>query len=388
MDEKEFELIKKAVHNIHNARQAYRQGCEVESLDVVGLKLTNRCNLRCKHCYEWNNEGYHHSMDVSMQSEDMPYEVIEKCIEETKESKPTFYLWGGEPLIYGHIQKLLNRLADENYVVAICTNGHYVLKYLEELKRFGSNLEIVIALEGMEKENDIIRGPGSFNKVAEVIATLSKLKKEGLFKGKITVHTMISNENVFTIKEYIQLMKDWGVENLILCLPWYLSSKISRDMDKFYNEKFDWLSFNNLKEHSWHAFKYKIRPELYADVLAAVDIIQKQDWGFNVRLQPDIKNKNTIIEFLKGENAIEDKSKCCLSLYSRIDVLPSGFVTSCKHFPEFTVGDLNKERVVDVWRSQDMNRIRSIFKERMAPVCSKCNNLYLHGYNNKGKNNE
>ena len=54
MDEKEFELIKKAVHNIHNARQAYRQGCEVESLDVVGLKLTNRCNLRCKHCYEWN----------------------------------------------------------------------------------------------------------------------------------------------------------------------------------------------------------------------------------------------------------------------------------------------------------------------------------------------
>lgn len=199
---------------------------------------------------------------------------------------------------------------------------------------------------------------------------------------------MISNENVFTIKEYIQLMKDWGVENLILCLPWYLSSKISRDMDKFYNEKFDWLSFNNLKEHSWHAFKYKIRPELYADVLEAVDIIQKQDWGFNVRLQPDIKNKNTIIEFLKGENAIEDKSKRCLSLYSRIDVLPSGFVTSCKHFPEFTVGDLNKERVTDVWRSQDMNRIRSIFKEGMAPVCSKCNNLYLHGYNSKGKNNE
>ena len=28
----------------------------------VGIKLTNRCNLRCKHCFEWSETGYHHNM--------------------------------------------------------------------------------------------------------------------------------------------------------------------------------------------------------------------------------------------------------------------------------------------------------------------------------------
>lgn len=387
MDEKEFELLKKTVKIIHKARKAYRSEYDLKYPDVFGLKLTNRCNLRCRHCYEWNDKGYHHSMDECMQNEDMPYEIIEKCIGETKETKPTLYLWGGEPLIYCHIKELLERLAKEKYVVAICTNGHYILKYLEELKKFENNLELVIALEGLENENDAIRGQGSFRKTVEAIECLSTLKKQGEFNGKITVHTMISNENVFSTKEYVEYMKGIGVENLILCLPWYLSDEISADMDKFFDEKFDFLTFDNLKEHSWHAFKYKIKPDLYDEVFRAVDLIQNNNWGYNVRLQPAIKDKETLLGFLQGKNAVEDKCKRCLSLYSRMDVLPSGYVTSCKHFPEFTIGDLKVESVLEIWQSYAMNKIRLAMKDQMAPLCSKCNNLYLHGYN-KGKNNE
>ena len=61
IDEKSFDLIKKVASNISISKKI-SQGLD-ENSDipyVIGIKLTNRCNLRCKHCYEWNESGYHH----------------------------------------------------------------------------------------------------------------------------------------------------------------------------------------------------------------------------------------------------------------------------------------------------------------------------------------
>ena len=27
--------------------------------EEIAFKLTNRCDLRCTHCYQWNDDGYH-----------------------------------------------------------------------------------------------------------------------------------------------------------------------------------------------------------------------------------------------------------------------------------------------------------------------------------------
>ena len=59
IDEKSFDLIKKVASNISISKKI-SQGLD-ENSDipyVIGIKLTNRCNLRCKHCYEWNESGY------------------------------------------------------------------------------------------------------------------------------------------------------------------------------------------------------------------------------------------------------------------------------------------------------------------------------------------
>ena len=51
IDEKSFDLIKKVASNISISKKI-SQGLD-ENSDipyVIGIKLTNRCNLRCKHC--------------------------------------------------------------------------------------------------------------------------------------------------------------------------------------------------------------------------------------------------------------------------------------------------------------------------------------------------
>ncbi|HAU85926.1 MAG TPA: hypothetical protein DCW90_10610, partial [Lachnospiraceae bacterium] len=50
-----------------------------------------------------------------------------------------------------------------------------------------------------------------------------------------------------------------------------------------------------------------------------------------------------------------------------------------KHFPEFVVGDLHKNSVKEIWKNEDYNKIRRTIQCGNMPVCTKCNNLYLHG---------
>src|ERR1700760_4024418 len=39
--------------------------------DEVSFKLTNRCNLRCHHCYEWGADGYHHAFEADERNRDL-----------------------------------------------------------------------------------------------------------------------------------------------------------------------------------------------------------------------------------------------------------------------------------------------------------------------------
>ena len=46
----------------------------------IGLKLTNRCDLRCTHCFQWNDVGFHRNLEkkeVKVQGDlDIDIEII------------------------------------------------------------------------------------------------------------------------------------------------------------------------------------------------------------------------------------------------------------------------------------------------------------------------
>lgn len=72
---------------------------------TIGIKLTNRCNLRCTHCFEWNEEGSHHQMDKEEQTMDLAPDMLRQILRETKEAKSRLYMWGGEPMFHRRFDK-------------------------------------------------------------------------------------------------------------------------------------------------------------------------------------------------------------------------------------------------------------------------------------------
>lgn len=375
-----FERIKRFAANISRSKQLKNSRDEGISIpDAVGVKLTNRCNLRCKHCYEWNEQGYHNNMSQEVQNTDISFDIIKKCVSDTETTSAMFYLWGGEPLLYQNIEALLELLSKEERYTVICTNGLLMNQYIELLCRFDENIELLFALEGDQESNDKLRGTGNFDKAITNIKKMIALKSEDKFKGKISVHTMISNENIDTLPEFVSFLDAIGIDHLILCFPWYISEETSMKMDRYFSENFSDFNKNIHSVPSWHAYKYRIEPANFSKVHEKVGLIRNNIYNMSIHYQPNIKD-DELTCFLEGKDIEQCNGRECYTLYSRIDLLPNGMVSSCKHFQELAYGDLHQDSLINIWNSEKMKYIRHTICHRQMPVCSKCNNLYQHSY--------
>lgn len=376
-------ILAKAAKNMSIVSKGLKENMEF-STDlplIVGFKLTNRCNLRCKTCYEWNEQGYHHNMSEAMKNKELDPEIFDKVMKETSQVKSSVYLWGGEPLFHTEFTKISKIMEREQRVAAMCTNGILIEKRMDDILRFDKDLELLIAVDGFEEENDEIRGKGNYQKVMTNIKTLLDMRRKGEFHGKISIHCVLSGSMVDKMYDFLEYMEELGVDYVIVCFPWYIAPETSDRMDQYYAEHFGTCR-NSVA--SWHAFKFKYPEDEYEKIFAIHKRISERVWKMQVKFQPNLE-LDQIVPFLEDRNVVED-SYCCYSVADRIEVLPDGTLTTCKHFPEFVVGDLNKNTVREIWKNDAYNRIRRAIQSGNMPVCTKCNNLYLHGRKHEKEN--
>jgi len=373
-----FDLLKRTLRNAVLARRQ-RHLNPLSLPETLGVKLTNRCNLRCMHCYQWNESGYHRDMAQAEQRLDLDIQLFERVLDETRPVKSRLYLWGGEPLAHHKIERILELLERDSRETTICTNAHFIGKHLDAICRISDNLELLIAVEGFEIEHDALRGKGSFSKVMSQVGALLRLRGEGIYKGKISIHTVINDRMVGRLYELMAFYERCGVDLVLLCFPWYISEDTSREMNEFVSEKFNWLMDVGEERHSWDAFKYHIDPENIEPLMADLSRINSRVWKINIRYQPGLEF-DEIEEFVRGKSMTARCATTCKVLSTRVDIAPTGKVSACKFFSEFTVGDLNNQPLNEIWQSEAYDKIRAGFEHQLSPACSKCNVLYLHSH--------
>lgn len=153
--------------------------------DEVSFKLTNRCNLRCHHCYEWSEDGYHRTFEAEERNRDLDISVVAKTLDATRENGANVFLWGGEPLFYSHWDDLVELLAEHRRWTSVCTNGVYIEKRLDSLLTISDRLEMFIALDGFEAEHDALRGALSWRRTMKGSAAWSMSGVPGTIAGRL-----------------------------------------------------------------------------------------------------------------------------------------------------------------------------------------------------------
>ena len=144
IDDKAFEKLRRIAPNQLAARRDPQEWRARELPEEVAFKLTNRCDLRCTHCYQWNEVGYHHKLLPTVKGGDLPLAIIAKVLDATRALRSNVFLWGGEPLVYREWDGLVELLAEHERWTSICTNGTLVGRRLDSLLRISRHLEMSI----------------------------------------------------------------------------------------------------------------------------------------------------------------------------------------------------------------------------------------------------
>lgn len=132
-----------------------------DSRFTIQWHITERCNCRCRHCYQEDNRAEASAAEL---------EDIRRQVESFLERRPGLItITGGEPLVHPCFYNLLQEL---RCPFAVLTNGTLIdretARHLAELKpRF-----VQISIEGRAKTHDYIRGPGTFSRAVQGITYL------------------------------------------------------------------------------------------------------------------------------------------------------------------------------------------------------------------------
>lgn len=168
----------------------------LSSPNSVIWDITNRCNLRCRHCYVEAD---------SSQKEGPSKEEALSIMDQLRKAK-VFRLSfsGGEPLLRKDLFDLL-QYASKYFSVEVASNGLLITEEnARKLKsaRIGC---IQLSLDGLEGSHDYLRGrKGAFQKLMEAVTLL---KREGIPFGFTSV---VYEKNFSQTREIIELAEDLG----------------------------------------------------------------------------------------------------------------------------------------------------------------------------------
>jgi MoaA/NifB/PqqE/SkfB family radical SAM enzyme len=380
-DPKTFARLKRTVQQMSQGRQrcladpGYASPLPLE----IGLQLTNRCNLRCRHCFQWNQTGWHRRLKLAERNQDLDFDLIAKLVGQTAAAQPNLYLWGGEPLSYAEWEPLTRLLEEHPLWTVLCTNGIELNKRIESILRISAQLAVLISIDGFEAENDALRGPGSFRQTLGNLDELLRLKQQGNFRGEVSINCVLHEAIVPRLYDFMEYFEAKGVNTVYFCFPWYISPAAAARMDGYFSRNFNWLrEIGPDVPRSWYSYQYHLQSECVPALLDQVRRLNERAWRVRIRFQPALE-PDEIAPFIAGQEAPAQQRRLCLAVSQRMNVLPDGTVTVCKLFPEFVVGDLRQADIAVVWHNPLFRRARELIHRGLMPVCSKCVLLYLHG---------
>lgn len=172
----------------------------IPSLRYLELQITDRCNLKCRHCYIGGG-GSHELSAGQIRSVLAEFEALQGL---------RVLISGGEALVHRSFGEINRFLPDFRVRKVLFTNGWLLTK---EVLR-GLNVdEIQISIDGMEKGHDALRGAGRFKRAMEALS----LARDSGFD--VSVATMVHSGNLREFDEMEKVFKGLGIRDWTVDVP-------------------------------------------------------------------------------------------------------------------------------------------------------------------------
>lgn len=319
-----------------------------ESVFGFQWHITDRCNLRCKHCYQQDYSG---SNELDLTGLKVIADEIIKTLSKW-EKQGDIAITGGEPLMKEEMFPLMQYLesADEVVSIDILTNGTLINgEVVGKIKQLNKIRCVQISLDGASSAtNDAIRGEGVFDKVIRAIRLLTD--------NNIRVNLMftLQRSNMNDIPELIDLATNEGISTLTVERFVPTGSGLSMK-DKL-------LESEEIK----NVFGY-ISGRADQNKVNGYDLISRSRplWI----LINDCVNNTT-----KEVNVSGFTGGICSAGLDGLCISPDATVLACRRLP-IPVGNLQEDSIEKIWSTSELLwQIRD--KQNLKGKCNSCDLVY------------
>ena len=290
--------------------------------------ITDRCNLRCTHCYQ---EDYSGSNELGFDGLKQVADEIIRTLSKW-EKRGDIAITGGEPLLKEEMFPLIHYLesADEISSLDILTNGTLlndkILAQIQELTKLRC---VQLSIEGASPAtNDAIRGKGTFQKVIKAIR---------LLRGKgISVNIMftLQRRNVGDIPSLIDLAVAEGISTLTVerFVPTGSGAKIREELlsPQEINRVFDYISE---------------RAEQEINRVGLTSISRSRPLWV-------MCNSNKVFPDIALSNKDTAGGICSIGL-DGLCILPDATILPCRRLP-IPIGNLKNDSLLKIWHTSDL----------------------------------
>jgi radical SAM protein with 4Fe4S-binding SPASM domain len=295
----------------------------------VSIEITGRCNLRCRHCF--NESGPDNSNEL-------PLEEIEAFLDEVKSWKVrSVRISGGEPTAHRRFRDVVEACRHRGLGIGLNTNGIYAPDMLEYLK--SAPIEIFfVSIDGLEANNDAIRGANTFRRAVE---TCRRLKAAG---QKVMIGFHVGEGNRGDVPGMAALAAELGVDLKVAPL---------RPVGRARRELPDSL----------------IQPRNFYAVVRQLTRLRREYPHIHIYTDFDLLDGPP-----SSDCAREPGRASCKAGRSLINVRSDGAINPCAFFDgqgeEFTAGNIYRESATAVWqRPETFHEFRV---QRKSGACQGC----------------
>jgi AdoMet-dependent heme synthase len=298
--------------------------------------ITERCNLRCLHCYQQESRPAELSLasikDTIGEATDMVRDWADAYGIKLSMS---YNISGGEPFLRSDLFEILEEIAATEADIYVLSNGTVLNKETaRRLARIGIK-GVQVSIEGPEKVHEEIRGKGSFNASVEGVRAL-------LDAGvAVTLNATLSSVNAGYFREMLNLAKSLKVQRLGFSrlVPYGRGAAL---LDKM-------VATDELKK-------------LYMDIYSLDPSPVKIVTGDPIASQLPLSDTDEDM----GDTAVGG----CAAGVSGLTILSDGTITPCRRL-SIPIGNITTDSLREVWASSPvLEKLRD--RTRYDSKCGAC----------------
>ena len=317
---------------------------------TINMLITPGCNLKCRICS---------ARSMMEDSTQLSTQEIKGFIKKISGFNPTVFIGGGEPFMRDDVFDLFNDLKQNNIRFGLVTNGILLDEQKINTLLKMSPQVMIFSVHGPARLHDELVGRnGAFEELSANIKYLGHKRKN----MSLILNCVINEENYKYLEEMVRFGKEIGVDHV----------------------RFEHLIFLNNKEYANHLeVSSKIFPRDQCELATYIKEMDSAVIGLALRKTiPLLLKKYMRLVLFKpyldaGELSSWYKSdfklrRRCFFVQHSLFIKPNGDVVPCQFFNNFVLGNILKDDLVRVWRSDKRKSFSRQLRKSLLPGCMRC----------------